>query len=102
MTVGRFGDHFETLALQKGSETLPDNHVVVGEEDPWGHAIPFSGTTILSVVALPLSVARLPECERIESAPPRLAARSFIPISPSPWLCVWADRALTSKPRPLS
>src|SRR5439155_535350 len=95
VAVGRFGNHFEALALQKRPEPLPDDYVVVGEEDSRWHAIPFSGTRILSVVPLP-------GLELIESVPPRLAARSLMPISPSPSLCVWADRAFASKPRPLS
>src|SRR5205823_12702974 len=86
---------FEPLAFQKGSEALSDDYVVVGEEYPGRHVTSFSGTTTLSVVPLP-------GLESIESVPPRLAARSLMPISPSPWLCVCADRALASKPHPLS
>src|SRR5436309_14411448 len=95
MTVGRLGDDFEPFAFQKGSEALSDDYVVVGEEYPGRHVTSFSGTTTLSVVPLP-------GLESIESVPPRLAARSLMPISPSPWICVCADRALASKPHPLS
>src|SRR5436309_4657344 len=95
MTVGRLGDDFEPFAFQKGSEALSDDYVVVGEEYPGRHVTSFSGTTTLSVVPLP-------GLELIDSVPPRLAARSLMPISPSPSLCVWADRAFASKPRPLS
>src|SRR5438093_11161122 len=95
MTVGRLGDDFEPFAFQKGSEALSDDYVVVGEEYPGRHVTSFSGTTTLSVVPLP-------GLESIESVPPRLAARSLIPSSPSPWVCGSAERALASTSHPLS
>src|SRR5262249_40153790 len=93
--IGGLGHHLKALAFQHRLQGVPDEAVVVGEENLERHSHSSNGTVTDSRVPAP-------GAEATSSVPPRRSARSRVLVSPSPGGPLWTIVAPVLKPTPSS